>query len=306
MPLQSRINQYIGVNAHLQSYFQNRGGWSSFHNNYIRDLAVAIDRQLPSGYLVDVEQSLQIREYHPDTGEKLRRPQPDITVYDVDPSQQREPLKPEGVTTATMVRPVAETLDLNEDQYYPAVVIYKQDTTDDFGEAVTRIELLSPSNKQGTGEVQYREKRIATLKSGVKLVEIDLLHQTPSPLIGIPLYPEHDRSYPYNITVSNPQPSLEEGLAETYAFHVEEPLPIVAIPLVDAQKITVDFGKVYNITFSSLGAYSYRVDYEQYPNAFETYSQVDQAKIKARMDVVQATDNLDAGPFPLPPHVAPS
>ncbi|MEL6273236.1 MAG: hypothetical protein AAFR22_25750, partial [Chloroflexota bacterium] len=88
------INQYIGVNAHLQSYFQNRGGWASFHNNFIRDLAVEIDRRLPAGFLVDVEQSLQIREYYPDTGEKLRRPQPAITVYDVDPTLNRAAMKP--------------------------------------------------------------------------------------------------------------------------------------------------------------------------------------------------------------------
>ncbi|MEL6273235.1 MAG: DUF4058 family protein [Chloroflexota bacterium] len=194
---------------------------------------------------------------------------------------------------------MANTLALNEDLYYPSVVIYRQDDSADFGEAVTRIELLSPSNKQGTGEVQYREKRIATLKSGVKLVEIDLLHQTPSPVIGIPSYPQQDGSYPYTITISDPQPSLAEGLAETYAFHVEDPIPVVAIPLAEGQSVTVDSGKVYNRTFSSLSAYSYRVDYQQRPDQLTSYSAFDRMRIEARMKVVAEADDLESGPFPL-------
>ncbi|NWF68086.1 MAG: hypothetical protein HXY40_03285 [Chloroflexi bacterium] len=41
----------------------------------------ALNAVLPAGHLVDTEQSLQIREYHPDTGERLRRPKPDSTLY---------------------------------------------------------------------------------------------------------------------------------------------------------------------------------------------------------------------------------
>ncbi|MEM6528247.1 MAG: DUF4058 family protein, partial [Chloroflexota bacterium] len=181
----------------------------------------------------------------------------------------------------------------------PAVVIYRQEDSADFGEPVTRIELLSPSNKQGTSEVQYREKRIATLKSGMKLVEIDLLHQTPSPIIGIPIYPQQDGSYPYNITISDPQPSLAEGLAETYAFHVEDPIPVVAIPLADGHSVAVDSGAVYDTTFSSISAYSYRVDYEQLPDQIESYSVFDRARIQARMKVIAEADDLKSGPFPL-------
>lgn len=32
-------NQYSGINAHLQSGYQNGGGWNSFHHNHIGYLA---------------------------------------------------------------------------------------------------------------------------------------------------------------------------------------------------------------------------------------------------------------------------
>lgn len=300
MPLHARINQYVGVNAHLQSAFQSRGGWSSFHNNYIRDLAVAIDTQLPQGYLVDVEQSLQIREYHPDTGERLRRPQLDITIFDESQGTPRQGMPVlEGVSPATLTRPVLQTIVINADVYYPSLVIYRQEPDSDFGEAVTRIELLSPSNKQGNGEVQYREKRIATLRSGVQLVEIDLLHETPSPVLGLAAYPQGDNAFPYTIIISNPRPSIEEGFADIYGFRVEEPMPIIPIPLNDNEAIALDPGAAYNATFRSLAAYSRRVDYEQLPDHFDSYHAIDQEQIQARMQTVQSATDLSTGPLSL-------
>lgn len=47
------------------------------------------------------------------------------------------------------------------------------------GVPVTRLELLSPTNKPpGDGYLQYREKHIVTIEQGVPLVELDYLHQT--------------------------------------------------------------------------------------------------------------------------------
>jgi hypothetical protein len=90
----------------------------------------------------------------------------------------------------------------------------------------TRIELLSPSNKQGEGYIQYREKRYAALKSVVALVELDFLHESPPVVKGLPLYPTEPESYAYNITVSDPTPSFEVGTASTYAFGVDTPIPL--------------------------------------------------------------------------------
>ena len=34
----SKRNQYRGINAHLHSFWQAKGGWDSFHSNHMTDL----------------------------------------------------------------------------------------------------------------------------------------------------------------------------------------------------------------------------------------------------------------------------
>lgn len=288
MPIRSKDNQYKGINAHLHSHFQTEGGWSGFHGMHITHLAEAINEDLPTSYLVDVEQSLQIREFHPDTGERIRRPQPDITVYESRTSSSESPSTTSG-TVATLTQPLAETVEVNEDLYYTALVIYRVEDDASLGRPITRIELLSPSNKFGDGYAQYREKRIATLRSEMILVEMDYLHETPPVVKGVPSYADRESgAYPYNITISDPTPSFDEGTAKTYAFGIDEPIPMLDIPLLKSDSVTVDFNVVYNRTFGSLGAYSQRVDYEALPHNFESYAENDQKKIKQRMELVRS------------------
>ena len=301
MAVRSRENQYLGVNAHLHSFFQSKGGWSSFHTNHISDLAKFIDDQLPPGYIVDIEQSLQIREFHPDTGERLRRPEPDITIYETSRTA-RQAASTSGSVIPTLTQPVIETMEYDEDQYYSGLVIYELIDDATFGRPITRIEILSPTNKAGDGYLQYREKRTATLKSGTCLVEIDYLHETPSPVKHVPSYPHGQaNAFPFSITVSNPTPDLETGLAHTYPIGVDDAILTIDIPLAGDDALSLDFGAVYNETYRSLTAYSYRVDYEQLPEHFDAYNEMDQKRIRRRMQIVlnahQQGLNLEDGPF---------
>jgi hypothetical protein len=286
MAIFTRDNQYQGVNPHLHSYFQAQGGWSSFHTNFIAALARDLNQQLPDGFVVDIEQSLQIREVHPDTGERIRRPEPDLTIY-----RTSENISAPGssAAVATLSQPIPDTLDLTEDLYYSAVVIYRVEENTILGRAVTRIELLSPTNKHGEGYIQYREKRYAALKSGVALVEIDFLHETPPVVKGVPHYPTDSNSHAYNITVSDPTPSFEAGIADTYAFSVDVPIPTIALPLGDGDQFKVELDVVYQDVYASLVAYSRRVDYEQMPLQVERYSVPDQTRIRERMARIRAS-----------------
>jgi hypothetical protein len=305
MSVRSLINQYRGVNAHLHSSFQVQGGWDSFHANYIADLGEFINDHLPPGYIVDIERSLQIREFHPDTGERLiQRRRPDVTIYQTDPARLPVIEVLPGGAVATLTQPVSETLTLTDEMFYAGLVIYEQQDDQSFGRPVTRIEVLSPSNKPpGDGFLQYIQKRYGALKSGLRLVEIDYLHETESPIKGIPRYPDQIDSFPYSITVSDPIPSLDEGRSETHEFAVDQPIPAIAIPLAGDERLSIDFGAVYNRTFRKLRAYSYLVDYERLPHRFERYSPADQERIKRRIDSVLRAHregrNLEEGPFQL-------
>ena len=306
MAIQSRVNQYFGINAHLQSVFQKKdGGWQGFHNAYVMDLVREIDVHLPQGYVADAEQSLQIQEIHPETGLRIRSPRPDITIYDTGQTQINNYQAIYGTNAvATLTQTVLETSQLDEEAYYSATVIYQLLEDNTFGEPVTRIELLSKSNKYGgSGFDLYVEKRDSTLRSGVNLVEIDYLHESHSPIRGIPRYPAQEGSFPNHITVSNPHPSMAEGLAKTYSFLVDVPIPKLEIPLVDDDVVVVDFDAVYQRTFSSIRAYSYRVDYDKLPENFESYSTTDQERIQKRLakikEMVDEGVDLEQGPFQL-------
>jgi len=287
MTLHFRENQYQGVNAHLQSSYQAKGGWSGFHSKHISDLAEHIDSQLPAGYEVDIEQSLQIREFHPDSGERVRNPRPDISIYSqtdittVTPSDSPYAL-------ATLTQSIADTVPTTEELHYVALRIYRVDDEID-RQAIIHLEVLSPTNKgQGNGTLQYIEKRVATLKSGLRLIEIDYLHETRSPIRGIPHYPTETDSFPYYIHIGDPFPTFDEGIAATYGFYVDDPIPQITVPLMKQDMLTIDFQTVYDLTFKSLSAFSRRVDYAIKPDRFDTYSASDQHRIISRLQAVQA------------------
>ncbi|MDX1990767.1 MAG: DUF4058 family protein [bacterium] len=284
MPLHSPVNEYHGVNAHLHSYFQNKGGWEGFHNKFIGDIAEVLSILLPPNYSVDTEQSLQI---HLPLAPQPIRTKPDITIYDLGLDDERGSFQTSH-STATLTQTVLDTMIDMEPTYYSAILIYEFSGDETLGIPVTRIELLSPTNKTGPGYWQYIEKRSATLRAGLRLVEVDLMHQTPSPVKGIPNYGRHqEQAFAYTITVSNPTPDLEKGLARTYSFAVDTPIPVIEIPLSGEEVFPLDFNTIYHDTYKSIRAYSLRVDYEQLPLRFETYSPDDQARISSVMERVQ-------------------
>jgi hypothetical protein len=180
----------------------------------------------------------------------------------------------------------APTLDLGEEDYLAAVIIYEADDAA-LGRPVTRLELLSPTNKPpGEGYLQYREKRAAALHSGLPLVELDYLHQTRPVLRALPVYPDAPNAYPYLLLVSDPRPSLAAGTLCTFGFAVDDPFPVVDIPLSGESNLPFDFGLPYARTFESTRYYQAVVDYGVLPLRFETYSAADRERVMARMATV--------------------
>jgi hypothetical protein len=307
MAIQSRKNQYQGINAHLHSSLQGTaGGWEGFHGNHITHLAEAINASLPSSYLVDSRPALQIREYDPVEGARFRRLSPDIAIYEAGtPVSSSEWPSSETASTPTMTLSALETLDFDSDLYLRAVIIWKagRSKSGKPGKPVTWIELLSPTNKPGgTGYVQYIQERATVLREGMVLVEVDYLHETRSPISRLPSYPGGESgAHPYTITVSDPRPTLQDGRTDVYGFDVDAPLPIIDLPLAGKHTVQVNFGQVYNRTFESLAAYSYRVNYAQPPERLETYREADQARIEARLaavlDAHERGIDLETGPF---------
>lgn len=85
MALTSRKNQYRGMNAHLNSLLQQKGGdWESFHTNHISDIHAQLNEQLEgTGYVTRIEKGVQIRF----GGDSLGNPESDLLVWDKNPSR---------------------------------------------------------------------------------------------------------------------------------------------------------------------------------------------------------------------------
>lgn len=122
----TRSNPYQGINAHLHSYLQQHGSWKVFHNKHIADIAEALDAMLPTGYEVGLTESLQVVEYHPDTGKRVRhRLEPDVTIFEVDKSKTGSA----GAGTnamPTLTLTAQETIDYDPELFFTAVVIYQR------------------------------------------------------------------------------------------------------------------------------------------------------------------------------------
>jgi hypothetical protein len=273
-PVRSLKNQYRGINAHLHSKWQQHGNWAGFHTRHIGDLAGLLRAQLhPMGYVAEIEESLQVRR----TGDPTWNPRADVLILDdgstlrVVETERRRSYS----STQDMVVTIPEALAFNEVDYYKAIAIYRSQS--DQGEPVAWIELLSPSNKPGGWDWhEYGSKRERLVQSGLVFVEIDYLSQTPPTLDVAP------DGFPFRITVIDPHPNLREGQARIRSFHVDDPLPVIAIPLFGNDVLEFDFGAAYDKTFNEM-LYGNEVDYSQFPLNFERYTETDQARIANRM-----------------------
>lgn len=290
-------NQYRGINAHLHSYFQNSGSWAGFHTRHIVHLADILKAHLlPMGYTTEVEESLQIRRVDETSG----KPRADISIYDLDPHRPSSQAQPRSRAAMTF----AELLDepqLSETPYRAVQILEYDPTTMRRGQPVAWVELLSPSNKgKGEDANAYRAKRMDILVQGLVFVELDYLHQTPPSFHTLGSYPGQD-GYPYRIIIIDPRPVLEDGPVQLAAFAVDEPIPMLQIPLNRGEFLSFDFSLPYRQTYEAALFGLELVDYTELPLNFERYSADDQTRIARRMlSVLEAAQNgkdLEAGSF---------
>jgi Protein of unknown function (DUF4058) len=282
-------NRYPGINPHLNSLLQSPGGgWEMFHPAFLMRLLDELESRLPENYLPFAEKSLQITLIDPQTDTPLGRlgtRRPDVIV--MRKGEGIAQTSGETVSSPTLALSILDNFD--EEETLLGLVIYRLDKGKLPGIPVTRFELLSPGNKPGGAHhAQYLRNRQETLLVGLRLVEIDWLHESRPIIPAIPSYPDgEDDSYAYSIIVSDPRPSLDEGKTLVYGFTVEQPAPTINIPLDGEDFVTLDFGRVYNQTIERRNYYSL-IDYTQEPARSQAYSEKDRAYIRQRMAEVNA------------------
>jgi hypothetical protein len=89
--------------------------------------------------------------------------------------------------------------------------------------------------------------------------------------------------------VTDPRPTLAQGVTQIYSFGIDVSIPKIQVPLANKDFIVVDLGAAYHQLYHDRPSYGQvKVDYAQLPVHFERYMPNDQAKIQARMAVVAA------------------
>jgi hypothetical protein len=137
--------------------------WRDAHTRLIAYLCDDLQARLPSDLVARAEEAVGVV-----TEEQKKHYRPDVRVT--------EPwILKEGSAAVETEPPIK----VDE----PIRVLREEETErwveirDAEGRIITAIELLSPSNKQGTGREEYSEKRQRFMRGGSNLVEIDLVRQ---------------------------------------------------------------------------------------------------------------------------------
>ncbi len=271
-------NPYPGINPHLNSLLQHKGGgWHGFHTNLLVTIADSLNAIFPDYYYAEVETSLQILTYDVDTLPLIanqKNTTADILVSKKPVSHQ--PIAAGETHTPTLTLPIMTDIEGEE---ISGLVIYTKPR-----QAITRIEVLSPANKPGGSHYgQYLQKRAETLYAGLQLVELDFLHERPPVLPNLAAYSRQETgAFPYHILVTDTRSGIAQGKTDVYSFGIMDPAPIIPVPLEGSDSVSLDIQAVYNTTFSKR-PYPDKVNYTRTPDNFDRYTELDRQLIIRHM-----------------------
>ena len=122
---------------------------------------------------------------------------------------------------------------------------------------VTSIEVLSPTNKRGSGREEYEAKRLQICSGEAHLVEIDLLRVGARFPTVEPLPPA-----PYFVFISR---AGQRSRVQVWPVLMEQPLPSVPVPLLPGDAdATLDLQQALTTVYDIIG-YDELIDYSQPP-----------------------------------------
>lgn len=195
----------------MNPYLEQPAVWTDFHTRFIAAAADVLADALAPGFYAKIGEHLY---FHETTDERELVGHGDLSVH---------PTEFDGVAgaaTAVLTEPVTVEVPPDVDiTRVPFLEIF-----DRVGhEAVTVLELLSPSNKYaGPDREQHLGKRRRVLGSRAHLVEIDLLRGGPRlPWANLP-------ACVYSVAVSR---SHRRPNTDFWPIRLRDPLPVIPIPL---------------------------------------------------------------------------
>jgi hypothetical protein len=228
----------------MDPYLESQGFWQDFHTTLLTYCRRALTAVLPRHYAARIEERISLVDLSDEAQQSYR---PDVAVV----RGADGPALPTAGGASATLEPVTLPLAIEELQEVRHRWIEIKRLPD--RSLVTVIEILSPTNKIGSGRVEYIEKRNRWLKQPVNVVEIDLLlggHRLP---VRGPL-PAGD-CYTF-VSRSSRRPNCD-----VFAWSIRRALPEIPIPLADPDAdVPLDLAAVFAQTYDD-ARYDDSVDY---------------------------------------------
>ncbi len=234
-------NPFPGMDPYLEGPF-----WTTVHHNLIEEIARQLSTKLKPKYFAFTEARVVIATPDPIEQFDGQRRSPDVYVV---------PLGKSGLIQGTASTGNSIMLQTAVPEEMEQTFIEIRDAKS--RALVTAIEVLSPTNKRGSGLKEFRKRRLEFLSSSAHYMEIDLLRIGKRyPVVGtLP-------SVPYFIFLSrvNQRPRVQ-----TWPIPMTEPLPVVNVPLLsDDADVSLDLELAWS-TIYELFSYSEMVDHKYPP-----------------------------------------
>jgi hypothetical protein len=228
----------------MDPYLESQGYWQDFHTRVLTYCPKALRAVLPKNYAALIEERISLVELSDRTSQVYI---PDVAVM----RRERETAGVGDRGVLATLEPISVPLALEDLEEIRHRWIEIQRLPD--RSLVAVIEVLSPTNKFGSGRVEYVEKRKEWIKQPVHVVEIDLLIGGQRLPMGRPL-PRAD--YYAFVSRANRRPDCD-----VYAWSIRRSLPVIPIPLSNPDPdVPLDLAAVFAETYDD-APYSDLVDY---------------------------------------------
>lgn len=232
-------NPFPGMDPYLEGDL-----WLTVHTDLCAEIARQLSPKLRPKYIALSTRRVVIAE--PDESEIGPHRFPDIGILAAQPQARSEG---GAVATAPLILPA------NLPEPVPHVSVEIRDMAE--RRLVACIEVLSPTNKIGSGWEEYAVKRLQILSGAAHLLEIDLLRvgarfPTAEPLPAVP----------YFVFLSR---MGQRSKVEVWPIALEQPLPTVYIPLLPGDPdVRLDLQQALSTIYEIIG-YDELIDYTNPP-----------------------------------------
>lgn len=233
----------------MDPYLEDPGLWPDVHNSLIVEARASLVRQLRPKYAVRIEERVYVSGGDDPGRDAII---PDIRIAGA-ARRKGAGLRPRrgGLSVA---EPEVLTTLLDDEIHEPYLKVIDSAS----GQAVTVIEVLSPTNKipGAEGRRGYQQKKAEVLDSPTHWMEIDLLRA------GAPVVPRLARPYDYVVHVSRAD---QRPKGYVWRIFLDQRLPVVGVPLLpEDAEAPLDLQEVLNSVYDRAG-YDLSINYRRPP-----------------------------------------